>query len=338
VAIIDVHSHIFTDALIAALADSGMRSELAYALEPDGQVMLTFDGKPRLGPIPQGIREVDARLRDMDRQGVDMQILATAPMMFSYDEPPAVGLEIARRSNDCFIGIARQHPRRFNVFAQLPLQDVELSRVELRRVAAEPLVRGVQVGSHVDGTNLDDPAFEPLWADLERSSLPVLVHPYHPAGANRMRSHYLHNLVGNPLDSTIAIASLIFGGVTDRFPGLRFCFVHGGGFAPYQIGRWDHGWAHRAESRGIDRPPSEYLQGMYFDTLTHDPLSLRFLGQRAGWDHVVLGSDYPFDMATPDPVRAVEEVVLDPDSLRAVLEGNAEALLRGTGVAGEAGQ
>lgn len=331
--VIDVHSHIFTDALISALADSGIRSQLAYAQQPDGQVMLTFDGTPKLGPIPQGIRDVDVRLRDMDHQGVDMHILATAPMLFSYDEPPEVGLEIARRCNDGFIEIARQHPRRFNVFAHLPLQDVGRSLAELERVAGDPLVRGVQIGSHVDGTNLDHPAFEPIWADLERRDLPILVHPYQPAGRDRLRSHYLHNLIGNPLDSTIAIASLIFGGVIDRHPELRFCFVHGGGFAPYQIGRWDHGWTCRPESRTIDRPPSEHLSTMYFDTLTHDGLSLTFLGERAGWDHIVLGSDYPFDMAAPDPVRRVEMIGLDAERVEGVLERNAEALLRGPAVA-----
>jgi aminocarboxymuconate-semialdehyde decarboxylase len=332
--IVDVHTHIFTDALIAELADVGMRSQLAFDRRPDGQVMLTFDGKPRLGPIPEGIRDVDVRLRDMDRQGVDMHILATAPMLFCYNEPADVGREIARRCNDGFIDIARQHPSRFNVFAQLPMQDVEGSLAELERVAADPLVRGVQIGSHIDGTNLDDPSFAPLWADLERRDMPVLVHPYAPAGHDRLRAHYLINLIGNPLDSTIAIGSLIFSGVPDRYPGLRFCFVHGGGFAPYQIGRFDHGWNCRAESRTIDRPPSEHLKKMYFDTLTHDELSLTWLGQRVGWDHVVLGSDYPFDMATPDPVRAVESIGLDADNEAAVLQHNAETLLRSRAIVG----
>jgi len=328
VTIIDVHTHIFTDELISALADVGMRSRLGFDRRPDGQVMLTFDGKPRLGPIPEGIRDVDVRLRDMDRQGVEEHVLATAPMLFCYNEPADVALEIARCCNDGFVDIARQHPDRFSVFAQLPMQDVDRSLIELERVAADPVVRGVQIGSHVDGTNLDDPAFEPLWADLERRDLPVLIHPYAPAAHDRLRAHYLINLIGNPLDSTIAIASLIFGGVLERYPSLRFCFVHGGGFAPYQIGRFDHGWSCREESRTIERPPSEHLKKMYFDTLTHDGLSLAMLGERVGWDHVLLGSDYPFDMATPEPVRAVEALGLDTERQAKVLETNAETFLR----------
>lgn len=331
--IIDVHTHIFTDSLISALDDVGMAARIGFDRRSDGQVMLTFDGKPRLGPIPEGIRDIDVRLRDMDRQGVEVHVLATAPMLFCYNESGDVALEIARRCNDGFGDIARLHPDRFSVFAQLPMQDVERSLAELERVAEDPQVRGVQIGSHVNGTNLDDPMFEPLWHDLERRDLPVLVHPYAPAGRARLGAHYLINLIGNPLDSTIAIASLIFGGVLDRYPRLRFCFVHGGGFAPYQIGRFDHGWRCREESRSTDRLPSEQLKKMYFDTLTHDELSLTMLGERVGWDHVLLGSDYPFDMASAEPVRAVEAIGLDAERQREVLETNAQDFLRSVATA-----
>ena len=327
--IVDVHSHIVTEDLIDALAASGMRNVPSFESDENGEVTLALGGRPKLGPIARTILDVDARVEEMDRLGVDTQVLAIAPMLFGYGEEPEVGAAMAVASNDCFIDIARSRPDRFNVFAGLPLAAPDAACAEIDRVASQPLVRGVQIGSHVHGTNLDDPSLEPVWDRLEQHDLAVLVHPYAVAGADRMKSHYLQNLIGNPLDSTIAIASLIFGGVAARHPGLRFCFVHGGGFAPYQIGRWDHGSRCRPEPRtGTSDSPSDLLARMYFDTLTHDQLALRFLGERVGWSHVVLGSDYPFDMATPDPVRAVRDLGLRPDDEHQVLEGNATRLLR----------
>ncbi|MGH9245326.1 MAG: amidohydrolase family protein [Acidimicrobiales bacterium] len=191
---------------------------------------------------------------------------------------------------------------------------------------------GVEIGTNVNGQDLDAPDLEELWSTLEAADLPVWIHPDQRAiaGSDRLAPYYLVNLIGNPLESTIAIASLIFGGVIERHPGLRFGFVHGGGFAPYQIGRWDQGWGCRAEPRTvIDRiSPSEYFGRLYFDSLTHDPLSLELLGRRVGWDHVVLGSDYPFDMAAADPVDALERVALTPDQRESVLTRNAERFLR----------
>jgi aminocarboxymuconate-semialdehyde decarboxylase len=148
------------------------------------------------------------------------------------------------------------------------------------------------------------------------------------AGADRLHGYYLQNLIGPPLESTIAMGRLIFGGVLERHPALRFGWVHGGGFTPYQIGRWDHGWACRPEPRvAVDAtPPRTYFGRMYFDTLTHDPLSLELLGRRVGWDHVMVGSDYPFDMSSSDPVGDVEAVDMTEEARVQVLERTAHGL------------
>jgi aminocarboxymuconate-semialdehyde decarboxylase len=193
----------------------------------------------------------------------------------------------------------------------------------------------VQIGSNINGTDVDDPTLEPVWAELERWNLPVWFHSDQRsiAGADRLQTYYLQNLIGIPLESTIAAAKLIFGGVLDRHPDLRFGFTHGGGFSPYQLGRWEHGWTVRPEPKVniAETGPRRFYGTMFFDSLTHDALSLELLGRRVGWDHVVLGSDYPFDMASTDPVAGVEAVELSPADRALVLEGTAHRFLRPLG-------
>jgi aminocarboxymuconate-semialdehyde decarboxylase len=171
--------------------------------------------------------------------------------------------------------------------------------------------------------------------ELERLDLPVWFHSDQRsiAGADRMKTYYLQNLIGIPLESTIAAAKLIFGGVLGRHPGLRIGFTHGGGFAPYQIGRWEHGWSVRPEPKiNIDSAgPRHFFATLYFDSLTHDAIALEMLGKRMGWHHVMLGSDYPFDMASADPIGALEAVEMSDDDRALVLQGNAERFLRPLG-------
>jgi aminocarboxymuconate-semialdehyde decarboxylase len=275
--------------------------------------------------------DVDLRLADMKSRRVERQVLAVPPPQFHYHVDAQVGIDFARIQNDSTLDLSDQYPQQFHVFATLPLQAPQASIRELYRVASHPRVRGVEIGTNVNGVNLDAAEFEPLWSALEELDLPVWIHPDQRsiAGSERLQSYYLVNLIGNPLESTIALACLIFGGVLERHPKLRFGFVHGGGFAPYQTGRWDHGWECREEPRvHLPNPPTSYLQRLFFDSLTHDRASLEFLGRRVGWQQVVLGSDYPFDMASDDPVGAVEELGLDGDDEAGILGGNAERLLR----------
>jgi aminocarboxymuconate-semialdehyde decarboxylase len=296
---------------------------------------LRYPGKERLGPLPEGIFDPDVRLADMDRQRVDLQAIAIPPPNFHYHVPGAVGADFARIQNDHLLALSDSRPDRFHVLATLPLQDIDSSLQELSRVAGEGRVRGVQIGTNVEGADLDDLRFRPVWEALEEEDLPILLHPDQRsiAGAPRLASFYLQNLIGLPLESTIAAAKLILGGVLDACPRLRIGFVHGGGFTPYQIGRWDHGWGCRPEPKSVvaDTPPGAYLRTMFFDSLTHDPLSLELLGRRVGWEQVMLGSDYPFDMASDDPVGEVEAVAMNPEERHGVLGGNATRFLRPLG-------
>jgi aminocarboxymuconate-semialdehyde decarboxylase len=331
---IDIHAHaIVPDALeemAAAHPDHG--PEL---FEDGGKRYLRYPGRERLGPLPEAIFEPDIRLADMDRQRVDLQVIAIPPPNFHYHVPAGIGAVFARIQNDALIALSDKEPDRFHVFATLPLQDIEASLTEIERVATFPRVRGVQLGSNIDGTHVDHPSLNPVWAALERGDLPVWFHSDQRsiAGADRLGTYYLQNLIGIPLESTIAAAKLIFGGVLDRHPDLRVGFTHGGGFAPYQIGRWEHGWSVRPEPKvNIDSSgPRAYFATLYFDSLTHDPISLEMLGKRMGWDHIMLGSDYPFDMASTDPVGALEAVEIGDDHRALVLQGNAERFLRPLG-------
>jgi aminocarboxymuconate-semialdehyde decarboxylase len=328
---IDIHAH-------AIVPDALRRMEEAHPefgptlYREDGHTYLRYPGRGTLGPLPEAIFDPETRLVDMDQRQVDLQVIAIPPPNFHYHVPGEVGADFARIQNDELIALSNSQPGRFHVFATLPLQDVDAAIAEIERVAAFPRVRGVQIGSQVEGRDLDDPLLDSVWHALARSGLPVWIHADQRAiaGAERLGVYYLQNLVGIPMESTIAIAKLIFGGVIGRHPDLRIGITHGGGFAPYQVGRWQHGWEVRPEPKANvrERDPRELFSSLYFDSLTHDPVSLRLLGERVGWDHVALGSDYPFDMAAEDPVGALETAVTDEKTRHQVLTGTAGVFLR----------
>lgn len=327
---IDLHAHFLTHDALAEIRSAAPEAGATLVARGDGDY-LQYPAREPLGPIPPGMFDVGLRLEEMDSRGIGMQVVAVPPPEFHYYTRPGQGRDIARIHNDAALALCEQHPERFASFATLPLQDIPAAVREMERVAASPHVRGVEIGTNVNGLNLDAAGMEPLWEAAEALDLPVWIHPDQRAiaGADRLAGYYLRNLLGNPLETTIAIAALIFGGVTSRHPQLRFGFVHGGGFVPYQIGRWDHGWGCRSEPKSrLGRPPSECFAQMFVDSLTHDRASLELLGRRVGWSQVVVGSDYPFDMADADPVASVAGLHLPERDRAAVLTGNAARFLR----------
>lgn len=323
---IDAHAHLISPEAIAAITEALPSHAPAFEYRDSGRFLRYPSGRES-GPLPRGMTDVEVRLADMDRTGVDVQLLSPSPPQFGSGLPPADAALHARIVNDATVATAEQAPDWLRVLLTLPLQDVDAALLELARLGDHPLVHGVELPATAGASTLDAAEFGPLWAELERRRCIVLIHPA-PGPAPHYARHFLRNLVGNPTDTTVAIASVIFGGVLERYSRLRICFVHGGGFAPYQIGRWDRGWELREELRTtLPRPPSEYLRRCYFDSLTHDLAALRFLGQRVGWDRVVLGSDYCFDMSSDDPVQAVRSLELDQKTEAAILGNTLSGLI-----------
>jgi aminocarboxymuconate-semialdehyde decarboxylase len=326
----DIHAHIVPESFIDALA-AEVPAACPTISSRDGRWYFSYPGGRTSGPFPAGMFDVGARLADMDRDGIDVHALSVPPPQFQYRLEPAAAAVHARLYNEALVDIAREHPQRFVVLGTLPMQDVAAAIVELERLVGIPEVVGLELATNVTGTNLGHDSFADLWSAIAATGLAVVLHPSDVAGHDRMHDHYLHNFVGNPTDSTLAAGSLIFSGVLERNAALRIALLHGGGFLPYQIGRFDHGWTVRAEANArIDRPPSQYLNRFWFDTLTHDRASLQFLLQRVGPDRLALGSDYPFDMADPDPVGSVRAAISDPTALQKILEHTPEMLLTRT--------
>lgn len=326
---IDVHAHTVPAEFIAEL-----RREVPAAApllaRRDGSWWLEYAGGRVSGPIPQGMFEVEARLADMDAAGVQLQALSVPPPHFNYRLEGEAAAVAARLHNDAMIAMARQHPDRFVVLGHLPMQSEQAAHDELARLIAIDEVVGLELGTNVAGANLGDAPYASVWQAIDASGLAVVLHPgADVAGMDRMHDHFIHNFVGNPTDTTIAAASLLFQGVLSRNTALRVALLHGGGFLPYQIGRFDHGWSVRPESRvHLDVAPSSLLHRFWFDSLTHDDLSLRFLHDRVGDDRLVLGSDYPFDMAAADPVGALRRALSDrPEAVRKALDENPRELL-----------
>lgn len=326
-ACIDVHSHFLSREVLDFLGKEGGRYRTPVRTEPDGRVFVVTPERP-YGPIGPGFYEVDRRREFMAAQGIDTQVLCAPPFLFDYWLDARAALDVIQMENDALAEVARRDPAHFIGLGGVPLQDVALSIRECERLK-EAGLRGLEIGSNVDGRDLDAPEFWPLYEALEHLDLAVLVHGANVAGGERMDEFHLRNLVGFPLDATLAAARLIFAGVLDRFPRLRVCVAQAGGCLPYLAGRLDHGHALRPECRRfIDRPPSHYLSRLYFDTITHSPRALGLLLDTVGPGRVMLGSDFPFDMGSPAPRDVVEaQPALTADARRRVYRDTAVEFL-----------
>jgi aminocarboxymuconate-semialdehyde decarboxylase len=242
--------------------------------------------------------------------------------------PAEQGVAWSRLLNDC-AAADLDGVEGFVALATVPLQDPVEAAFELRRAVEELGMRGVMIDTNVAGRSLLDLPLDPFWEMVSHLGVPVVLHPFNTPAEDRLARFYLNNVVAYPYETTLAAAEIIFSGLLDRFPGLRVLLVHGGGFLPYQIGRLDRAWLTREENRRLcGKPPSAWLRSFYYDTLSHDAASLRFLIDRVGFDRVLLGSDFPFGMGDPNPARVVENCGVDALSLRAILWENAKVLFR----------
>jgi aminocarboxymuconate-semialdehyde decarboxylase len=324
---IDVHAHILSEETIRLLQSEAPK--VAPKLTEIGDQFGTLDVAGSVyRHFPRGGWDLERRLQDMAASKVDLQVLSVCPQTFLYAQPPAVAAAFARVQNEQIAKLVKARPDRFLGIATLPMQAPKLAADELRHAMRALGLRGAQIGSNIAGKNLDDPELEPVWATAAELGAFILLHPINVAGADRLKSYYLGNLIGNPLDTTIAAACLVFSGVLERHPTLKICLAHGGGFVPYQAGRFLHGWHVRAEPKTkLPKPPTDSIARFYFDTIVHSKDVLEFLVGSAGVERVLLGSDYPFDMGMPDGVLQVRSLPIPAAGQAAILGGRARALL-----------
>ncbi|HEY2530448.1 MAG TPA: amidohydrolase family protein [Xanthobacteraceae bacterium] len=325
---VDSHTHILTEGAMRRLAKES--PEVAPVLKDLNERGATLEiaGKVVQQPLPREIWDVGLRLRDMDANQVDVQVLSPTVFTFFYGHDPALGYACAALQNEEIAAVVKEHPDRFLGLGSVPLQAPQLAADELKRGMSKLGLRGAMIGTHVNGRNLDDPALETFWSTADELGAFIFVHPHAGAAGERLNEYYLKNLVGLPFETTIAGACLVFGGVLERHPRLKICLSHGGGFVPYQAGRFQQGWEVRGEPRvHIKEPPSKSLGCLYYDTILHSKPTLEFLIGSVGADHVLLGSDYPFDMGNLDCVARVKEVEIATEARDFILGGYARTLL-----------
>jgi aminocarboxymuconate-semialdehyde decarboxylase len=323
--VINTHAHYYPQAWLDLVATDGKAFGGNYRDTPDG-FFITGAGSTA-GPLPRKFIDLRARIADMDAQGVDIQALSlTSPMIYWADAD--LSERLARAWNDGASDAHRQYPDRLYGLMILPMLDTDRALREFERARALPGIRGVYMGTNIAGRDLSDPRFLPVFKAAEAAGLAVFLHPLQTAGGERTRPYYLSNLIGNPLDTGIAAAHLIMGGVLDACPALEINLPHAGGIMPILTGRWDHGRDVRAELRHMTRPPSDYIRRFTYDTISHSAPIMRFVIAQVGIDRVTLGDDYCYDMGYTEPVRFVDGLDLAPEQRAMVLGDNAARLLR----------
>jgi aminocarboxymuconate-semialdehyde decarboxylase len=321
---VDVHGHVFVPEAEAVAKQATAAAALANDVSPATREVNRLQRERIQGKLTS----VPARLADLDAMGIDVQVLSPAPPQFHYGIPPALGHEVARLINDRIAAMVAERPDRLVGLGTVPLQAPELAIAELERVVRRLGFRGVEIGTNVAGQELSAPAFRPFFAAAERLGALIFLHPVGIPDPRRLGSHYFTNVIGNPLDTTIAVSHLIFDGVLEAHPRLRILVAHGGGFLAAYPGRMDHAHRVRPDCRErIRRRPSRYLARLYFDTVVHGTDQLEYLARRYGSTRLLLGTDYPFDMGMPDPVGFVARARLTAGEKAAVLGGNALRLL-----------
>ncbi|GAA2286721.1 amidohydrolase family protein [Streptomyces atrovirens] len=324
---VDVHAHVLlpeVEALVEGLP--GLAEARALDARRNGRAALAVNG-PMVRERVTRLTDVTVRLAAMDAQGVDVQLVSPSPSHYHYWADRETAEKVYRTANEATAAHCSAAQDRLRGLGLVPLQHPDLAVRALDHALGQGLA-GVEVSSHAPGRELSDAAYEPLWSRAEETGAILFLHPFGCTLDERLDRWYLSNTVGQPVENAVALSHLIFSGVLDRHPGLKVIAAHGGGYLPTHIGRSDHAWSARSDAgAGCAHLPSGYLKRLYFDSLVHDPHVLRELVRAAGADRVLLGSDFPFDMGTEDPVAALRAARLSQTDFDAVRGGNAAALL-----------
>lgn len=325
---VDIHSHTAPAKYVEAIRRDP--KSVGCRIEKDAQgreaIVQEIGRSTRLR---QNLIDPELRLREMAEEGVDVIVESLLPPLLPLWAPTAIGVRVCQIVNDAITEDVARYPGRMVGMAIVPFQDVGEAIRELDRIVKQHRMPSVLIPASLGGKNLDEPEFFPFFERAQEHDVLVFIHPHEVAAADRLKRYALTNLIGNPLETTIAQASLIFGGVLERLPALKVCCAHGGGYSPWIRGRWRHGYSSRHEASDLlTRPIYEYLNRVYFDTCVFDPDALEFLIKTMGSDHVLLGTDYPTPMIDAGQVPVVNGIkgLTDHDKEK-VLGGNAARLL-----------
>jgi len=325
---IDMHAHVAVPRVTEIVTPhlKAATDPLVAASMPETQELMA----KQAADIRTRMSTTDERFAAMDEMGVDMQLICPAPPQIYYYLPVDVGVQAARALNDGIADYVGKHKDRLVALGGVPMQDGNEAAKELERCVKQLGFKGVEILTNVNGKELSDPTFAPFWKKAEELDALVFIHPTGFTQPQRFGRFYFNNVIGNPLDTTMALHYLIFDGVFERHPKLRVLAAHGGGFLGAYSGRIDHAWGARSDSHGaLQKPPTEYLKRVYVDTVVFTPHQLAALVQTFGADHVLMGTDYPYDMAEFDPVGHIAGVEgFDAATVAALAGGNAWCVQR----------
>ncbi len=269
--------------------------------------------------------DIEQRIAEYAGHDIGVQVISTVPVMFSYWAASKPASYFASYLNDHVAELQQAYPKQVIALGTLPMQHSEAAVKELTRLANDLKISGIQIGSNINDKNLDDPEFEPIFAAAQDLGIAIMVHPWEMMGREKMGKYWLPWLVGMPAEMSRAICSLIFGGVMEKFPDLRFCFAHGGGSFPWTIGRIAHGFDMRPDLVAVDNPihPAEYLSRFWVDSVTHDARALQWLLEIMGEDKVMLGTDYPFPLGEQAPGKILTGLGLEKPAAAKIFAYNA---------------
>jgi len=325
---VDIHCHVHVPEADAMLADPSVADQAKLykeANELTGEI-----NRAQHQTILPKLTDPEVRIADMDACGIDVQAVSPSPFHYNYQYAAEFARDTSKVVNDRIAEVVATHPDRFVGLCTAPLQDADMAVAELERCVNEHGMRGVEISTNMNGQDLTRAGLEKFFAKVEELDVMIFMHPIGTSFKERMSDHYFRNTIGHPLESALAVGHLVFDGYLEKYPGLKICIAHGGGYVPAYSGRFDHPYHLRDDCRQvISKPPSHYVKKLYFDTVVFTDHQLRYLVDTWGADHIVMGTDYPYDMAETDPVGFVDGAAgLSDDQKATVMGGNAAKLLK----------